>query len=104
METFLDFFTRNQQSLNLPSPGEEKNTPVATAAIANQVGLALEGADIAGDDVVKFASQVGSLVTGEPFIKELSQKIGQPASSESEEMFVERCKTAMIELLRHRLG
>lgn len=104
MATFSDFYKQEQEILPLPGPSGKSNISGTQIAVVNAVELSLASSDMSNADVIKFASQVGALVTGEKFIKELSDKIGEPEQGESEDAFVERCKKTMFDLLGHRLG
>lgn len=104
MATFSDFYKQEQEILPLPGPSGKSNISGTQIAVVNAVELSLAGADMSNADVIKFASQVGALVTGEKFIKELSDKIGEPEKGESEDVFVERCKKTMFDLLGRHLG
>lgn len=104
MATFSDFYKHEQEMLSLAGPSGEPSASGIQTAVANAVVLGLDGVDMSNSDVVKFAAQVGELITAESFLKELSGKIGQPTPDESENEFVERCKQTMFGLLTQRLG
>jgi hypothetical protein len=103
MATFADFYKHAQETLPLAGPSGEPSASGTQTAAANAVVLGLDGVDMSNSDVVKFAGQVGELVIAEPFLNELSCKIGQPTPGESEDEFVARCKQTMFGLLAQRL-
>ena len=104
MATLIDFLKGEQENLSLPGPSGSCSLAHTHDAVADAVSTALEKTDLPNGDAIKFAEKVGTLVTGDKFLQELSNVIGQPKLSESEDEFVARCKQSMFGLLTKRLG
>ena len=104
MKTLIDHLKGEQEDLLLPGPTGSTSLSLAHDAVEHAVSTALEKTDLPSEEAVQFAEKTGALVTDHKFIQELSDLIGQPKQSESEDEFVDRCKKTMSSLLVKRLG
>lgn len=66
-----------------------------------EAGFAKTG--ISDAQVARFSSEVSSLISKDSFIDELDNRIGKPQPNESEDIFVNRAKNRMREILREKL-
>jgi len=104
-ESFQDFF-KSDQNPDRMLPASQQSSAIATAAIANALtGVLLPGGGLLpGESREEFAAKVSSLSRSDEFISELSDEIGSPMETETEDQFVARAKKAMGDLLRKKLG
>ncbi|RJR43986.1 MAG: hypothetical protein C4576_13780 [Desulfobacteraceae bacterium] len=103
MGSFKDFFFSNDaHKKDLPSL--ESSMPLLAGAIIGTMATINTGSLASKSKKTKFGTKVSQLAHSEVFIQELSDKIGNPHSGESEDDFTERAKKTMKALLKERLG
>jgi hypothetical protein len=103
-ESFRDFFRSDQNPDKLLPPSKQSSAISSAAISASLAGIALpSGLLIPGNTREEFAEKVSALSHSDEFISELSDEIGAPLDSETEDQFVTRAKEAMADLLRKKL-
>lgn len=73
-----------------------------TAGMAVNMALAL-GATLGNSKAQEFSGKVSDLISSDDFISDLSDRIGTPLASETEDEFVARAKSQMRSLLSEKL-
>lgn len=103
-ESFEDFFKSDKNPDRSLPPGRQSIAVGATGITFALAGAALpEGILSNRESREEFAEKVSSLSHSDEFISELSEEIGVPMDSETEDQFVARAKKAMADLLRKKL-
>ncbi len=87
----------------LPSPAESEVSTAIVISIKNEISLS-KSSTISNSKKEKFSNEVNHLVNSDEFLDNLSDEIGTPKQSESEDEFVFRAKETMKSLLRKRLS
>ena len=93
MLNFIDFFKSITSTPALPSITASK------AAISTQIISTVQKVEPTYTASVKFGKEITEMVHSDKFLKQLSDKIGQPRADESEDDFVARAKMKMEKLL-----
>lgn len=73
-----------------------------TAGLAANLTLALSSA-LGSSKAQEFSESISDLVSSDNFISDLSDRIGTPLASETEDEFVARAKSLMSSLLSEKL-
>lgn len=111
MESFSDFFRRtigisdgqNGATPVLPSPGTQAALKGLTFQETSS-GILATVVTMEGTDVTDLYKSAAATVQTERFVDDLSQVIGNPKLTETEDAFVQRAKEAARALLLKRIG
>lgn len=101
MSTFFDFVQNELQ----PSIGGPSAVGISSkASLEKTVALSLANAELPEKEASDLAQKLGDLVTSPKFLQELSDQIETPRDSESEDAFVARSKSSLMDLLDRHLA
>lgn len=111
MESFADFFKHTVRMLDgrkgaipaLPSPETRAALKGLTFQVTKLGALAMVVTK-EGEDITDFYKSAAVTVQTESFVNDLSQIIGSPNPTETEDAFVQRAKDAARALLLKRIG
>lgn len=82
----------------------KSNSSVLASSIGNSLTIAgSSSTGLENSKIDRFAEEVATLISKDSFIDELDNRIGKPQPNESEDIFVNRAKNRMRELLREKL-
>lgn len=102
MTTLLDFIKKERDTVE--SAGTSVSTRAGQLALTKSFSLALIRAEVEEEQASKFAKKLVELVSSDKFLKDLSDEIREPGITETEDAFVERCKTTMKKLIDRHLA
>ncbi|EIN9354758.1 hypothetical protein ACWOUW_004384 [Vibrio vulnificus] len=97
MSSFKDFVKSSHDQKVISSSSSKELTIQISGAL---VGTP---ASISSSDREKFASEVVQIAKSEEVLTELSESIGDPKETESEDEFVERAKSKLAKILKRKL-
>lgn len=97
MTSLKDFIKSQKNTNTLPAPKlQQAAIQVSGTLMALGVGISKENAD-------EFGNQVMRLAASDEVMSELSQKLGKPHKTETEEEFVNRAKATLKSILKKNL-
>lgn len=86
------------RSGNLPAHlKEEASLAISSTLLSTEMSVTKKQAN-------KFSSEVMEISTSDKVINELSEKVGTPLESETEDEFVQRASSALKKILMSKLG
>lgn len=106
MESLYEYISKNHaasQPALLPSSNENKSVEVRGSVGTAVVELLTTHGVSSEKDALQFSENIAELVTGDKFLKRLSDTIHKPTMGESEDDFVKRCNSALTAMLDEQL-
>lgn len=100
----LEQFINTEQVQPLSSKTLSLQAELSEAKLAISATLRLAGVIVPKSRADDFSSKVIALTTSENIISELSEKVGVPLESETEEEFVRRASSTLKSILMSKLG
>lgn len=100
----LEQFINTEQVQPLSSKTLSLQAELSEAKLAISATLRLAEAIVPKSRADDFSSKVIALTTSENVISELSEKVGVPLESETEEEFVQRASSTLKSILMSKLG
>ena len=99
MPNFKDFINSvedNAKLLELRSSTTKLASKISGSLVSAPIGLSNYESE-------KFGSEVSKLAHSDEVLTELSNEIGKPREVETEDEFVERAKSSLVNILRNKL-
>lgn len=93
----LKDFIKTKKTTNVPS------TTTIQAAIIGGLSSTFHPSPLTTKDKEKFSKEVSQLAKSDEVITELSEALGMPKDSESEDEFVKRGKAILTNILKRKL-
>lgn len=104
MSSFKEFLNKVEKSPSKALPALNTSLPTIETTLSSTVGKLLEPTAIPGGKKQAFSDKVSNIVRDEEFISEVSDQIGEPRDSETEDQFVERGISVLRKMLYMRFG
>lgn len=102
MSDFKEFVKSTHQNELSNSSSLELTTRIS-GILAATVPSIFSGSSISNADREKFSEEVVKAANSDEVLTELSQEIGEPKETESEDEFVESAKTTFAKILKRKL-
>lgn len=112
MNNFKDFWNNAEDQSALSSDSSSNSMALAAATqmslgVASIVSSSIDVVSLFGENnqqqkIDKFSSEVTEYATSDEVISELSNKIGEPKRTETEDEFVERASAVLRGILRKK--
>jgi hypothetical protein len=103
MSSLKEFMNEVQKSRTKALPESNTTLPEIQLTLTEKVGELLEQFPDPNDEQQKFSQEVSRLVQDEIFLSELSERLSEPLSHESEDEFVARGSDLVRQMLYKKL-
>ena len=104
MSSFKEFLADIEASSNKALLSIQASLPATEMAITAAIVNVLSPLSIPKDKKREFSESVSHMIRDEDFTSELSERIGVPSKSETEDGFVENSSEALRKMLRSKFG
>lgn len=104
MVDFKEFISTAKNSERRALPPSSSALVKVETSITTSIAKTLDHVPVKIEKKEKFAQKVSSLVSNEKFLTKLSDRIGKPQDTESEDDFVERSKKELRKMLFRKFG